>query len=78
VRVMFIPISLGGMTSGTPCQRREREGEGTVSGGEGNGPCATFDRGLDSSPGPFNIFPIFFLFSFLFSFVKISNSTKMI
>jgi hypothetical protein len=56
----------------------EDEGEGNDSGGEGNGPWAAFGRGLDSVPEAFYFFPIFFLFSFLFSFVKISKSTKMI
>jgi hypothetical protein len=54
----------------------EDKGEGNDLGGEGNGPWAAFGRGPDSVPGAF--FPIFFLFSFLFSFVKISKSTKMI
>jgi hypothetical protein len=63
---VFIPNSLGEMTSGTPCQRREREGEGTVSRGRVNGPQAASVVGLKLSPRPFLLSP--FLFSFLFWF----------
>jgi hypothetical protein len=61
-------LSVKGMTCGTPCQQREREREGTISGGEGNGPWAGF--------GPSGLLIFSYFLSLLFSIFFCENFKK--
>jgi hypothetical protein len=51
--VVFVPVSLDGMTGGTPCQRRKKEGFGTDLEEKENGPWASSSLGPKCCPAAF-------------------------
>jgi hypothetical protein len=67
-RVVFVPISLGGMISGALGSATEGEGKGIISGGEGKWAVAVFGTQAEVMPTALSSFSNSFLFSFLFLF----------
>jgi hypothetical protein len=78
-RIVFILVSLGGMTCGAIMSAAGGEGVDNGSGRRGKQVVGRLWPRAGFGPwGLFILFPFSFSFSFLFSFVKISKSTKKI